>query len=297
MNIQALTVLVVDDNATSCEVLCGQLQRWGAQALAATSGEGALALCEARVRHDPNELPFDLVLIDMHVPGTNGLELGKRLRADVRFQTMPLAILTAIGKRSDVERFRDLGFCACFTKPMTPFDLLDALATIANGSAVLQNISPLVTQQEAQRTNERGRDRGMPAERCWPERARLLLAEDNKINQMVVKGLLKRLGLTVDFASNGMEAMRALENAPPDRPYALVFMDCLMPEMDGYEASRQIREGKAGDRNRNIPIVAMTANAMKGDKERCLEAGMDDYLAKPIQSQALTEILEKWLVE
>ena len=294
-DVRALNLLVVDDNATNREVLCGQLQRWGAQAIAVPGGASALALCEARLQQDPNGPPFDLMLVDMQMPGMDGLELGKHLKTDPRFQGVPLAIVTSIGNRSDVERFSDFGFRACFTKPTTPSDLLDALATITDPTGVQNDVSPAAAQQETRPSKQGARDREAPTARRWPELTRLLLAEDNKVNQMVVKGLLKRLGLDVDFAANGLEALHALEQAR--HPYALVFMDCLMPEMDGYEASRQIREGKAGDRNRNIPIVAMTANAMKGDKEKCLEAGMDDYLAKPIQSQALTEVLEKWLVE
>ena len=286
----ALTLLVVDDNATNREVLCGQLQRWGAQAIAVPDGPSATALCEARVRANPNEPPFDLAFLDMQMPGTNGIELGDRLKTDARFRNVPLVLMVSIGDRSEARCLSDRRFSACFTKPLAPADLLDALAAIEDRRALSR--SPLATRGE-----ERERVAPTPVAHCWPEGTRLLLVEDNKVNQMVVKGLLKKLGLEVEFAWNGVEALNLLERTPPEHPYTLIFMDCLMPEMDGYEASRQIRDGRAGERNQNIPIVAMTANAMKGDKEKCLQAGMNDYLTKPIQSKSLTEVLEQWLVE
>ena len=122
----------------------------------------------------------------------------------------------------------------------------------------------------------------------------MLLVEDNPVNQMVAKVLLKNLELEADVVANGVEALEALREAQDRRPYTAVLMDCQMPEMDGYEASRQIRAGQGG--NRNIPIIAMTANAMKGDREKCLDAGMNDYLAKPIRAGTLADVLAKWLI-
>ena len=122
---------------------------------------------------------------------------------------------------------------------------------------------------------------------------RVLLVEDNKVNQMVATGILQRLGLRVDVADNGLDAIGKLTTC--GMPYNLIFMDCQMPEMDGYEATQQIREGNAGTENQRIPIIAMTANAMNGDREKCLEAGMDDYLSKPVILSDLDNVLQRWL--
>ncbi|MCW8931960.1 MAG: response regulator [Gammaproteobacteria bacterium] len=123
----------------------------------------------------------------------------------------------------------------------------------------------------------------------------VLLVEDNKVNQLVAKGVLNKFGLTTDIAENGVKAIEALKQACEDKPYTLILMDCQMPEMDGYEASLQIRSGIAGERYQNIPIIAMTANAMQGDREKCLTAGMSDYLSKPIHSDRLYAKLCEWL--
>ena len=131
--------------------------------------------------------------------------------------------------------------------------------------------------------------------KSWPDETRILMVEDNRVNQLVFKGYLKKLGLTAKLANSGLDALSALEEAIDNEPYTLIFMDCQMPIMDGYEASLLIRQGKAGDRYRKIPIIAVTANAMKGDREKCIEAGMDDYITKPIKLQHLSNILDKWL--
>ncbi|MEO1347400.1 MAG: PAS domain S-box protein [Cyanobacteria bacterium J06635_15] len=298
-DIRGLTLLVVDDNATNRDVLRDQLERWGAKVVEAPDGPSALALCEAQVQHHTTtQPPFDMALLDMQMPNMDGLELSQRLKADRRFQSMSLVMMTAIdlcehyvhGDSDDVRCFTDLGFSAYFTKPVTPSDLFDALVVASGSRTVQQNGATLEVPHNGQH-----RPKTLTAHR-WPAQTRLLLVEDNRVNQMVVRSLLKRLGLAVDVAINGLEALHLLEAAPQNQAYTLVFMDCQMPELDGYEASRQIREGIASDRNRDITIIAMTANAMKGDKEKCLEAGMNDYLAKPIDPKALSEMLQKWLL-
>jgi CheY-like chemotaxis protein len=131
----------------------------------------------------------------------------------------------------------------------------------------------------------------------WPDSTRVLLVEDNDINQLVAQGILEKIGLSCDVASNGVDAIRQLQLSDKANPFALILMDCQMPEMDGYEATSSIRSGGAGERYLNTPIIAMTANAMKGDKERCLAAGMNDYLSKPIDAEALKLMLQRWLIE
>ena len=287
---RGLTLLIVDDNATHRDVLCGQLSQWGVSAIAVPDSPGALALCEAQFRqnNDPNKPPFDLALVDLQMPDIDGAELVRRLNADPRFQTMPLVMMTPIDYQNVPHFLTNLGCRACITKPVTTADLLEALATVKQG-----NILSLQNRANAPASETSRPTLAIPD---WPKQTRLLLVEDNPVNQKVARALLKRLGLEVDVAFNGREALHALENAPQNHPYNIAIMDCQMPEMDGYEASQQIRAGKAGKRNQNIAIIAMTASAMKGDREKCLEAGMNDYLAKPIKAAALAEILKKWLI-
>ncbi|MEO0826799.1 MAG: response regulator [Cyanobacteria bacterium J06642_9] len=298
LEMQDLTVLVVDDNATSREVLCGQLKCWGATVIAAHDGPSALALCELQMQHSniPNHPPFDLVLLDMQMSGMDGAQVGQQLKTDARFQAMSLVMMTTISRHAAAQQVTDLGFSAYITKPVSSSDLLGTLAMASNRKVTLQTTSPAESQQDMTGVNGEEHYQQTPEPYSWPAPTRLLLAEDNRINQMVVKGLLKQLGLAVDVAVNGLEVLRLLEAAAQDQPYTLVFMDCQMPEMDGYETSRQIRQGRAGQHNQNIAIIAMTANAMKGDKEKCLAAGMNDYLAKPINPKALSEMLTKWLI-
>ena len=297
-NPQALTLLVVDDNATNREVLCGQLQQWGASVVTALDGDNALALCQvwSREGDDANQPPFDIALLDMQMPHMDGVELGKRLKADPRFQAMPLVMMTSMGHPGDAQLFADLGFSAYFPKPVTPADLFAALAVVQEGGTALQNAKPLVTQHYVRSLN-RGEHTPAELRQAWPAETRLLLVEDNPVNQKVAAALLKnQLGLAVDVANNGVEALLALTIARDTQPYSLVLMDCYMPEMDGYKTSRQIRLGHAGQGNQAIVIIAMTAAAMQGDRERCLSAGMNDYLSKPVELKALTAMLEKWLL-
>ena len=311
-DLRGLTLLVVDDNATSREVLCGQLESWGAKAIAAEDAPRALALCEVQAQQseDPNKSPFDLALLDMQMPGMGGAELGKFFKAYDRFKTMPLVAMTSIEDACSV-RLAESGFNACLTKPVTPYDLFEVLATVNDDdntlqNAVAQDASPAIAPPDPRSAREEDDQKPSAREQenresfaapVRPEQTRLLLVEDKPISQTVIKALLEKLGLAVDLAADGLEALRALERVPQNHPYALVLMDCQMPEMDGYEAARQIREGKVGKGNRELPIIALTANAMKGDREKCLEAGMNDYLTKPIQPQALNEMMEKWLAK
>ena len=297
-DMHGFTLLVVDDNDANREVLCGQLKGWGATVLDAADGARALAVCEGQAQqstHAQNP-PFDIVLLDMRMPDMDGAEFGKRLKADDRFKEMPLVMMTAVGNGGNGQCFGDLGFSSHFTKPVTPLELFEALTVVKDRKSALQSATPKVRHNDPKSLNKSRRHQQALTTRPWPKQTHLLLVEDNKVNQMVVKSLLKRLGLAVNFAVNGIEALHALEQAPPDHPYTLVFMDCQMPEMDGYEATRQIRQGNAGERNQNITIIAMTANALKGDREKCLSVGMNDYLVKPINLQTIAEMLEKWLL-
>lgn len=308
VDISKLNLLVVDDNKTNREVLSDQLELWGARVVQAVDGPSALNLLDERAQQ-PDKPPFNVALLDMQMPGMDGVMLGKAIKADARFSAMKLVMMTSMSDSGDVQFFADLGFSAYFSKPATTSDLFDALAIVVAGGDTLKHALPLVTHDYLQSLNGRHAHAptDMPATtpnattmleqpaQQWPANTRLLLVEDNRINQEVVLGILEDIGLSADVAADGNEALYALKTAPEDHPYTLVLMDCQMPVMDGYKASQNIREGNAGTRNTSVPIIAMTANAMKGDKEKCLAAGMSDYLSKPIDEEPLSECLVKWL--
>ena len=294
VKIEDLNILIVDDNFTNRQVLFHQLQRWGMNVTEAQDGKKALKLCEDQIIKYPEKPPFDIAILDMQMPEMDGVELGKLLKEDTRFKEMPLIMMTSFGSRGDGNLFARIGFSAYFTKPVTPSDLLDALAIVIDGGESLQNASPLVTQHYVRSLQLQEK----PDNKFKLKQTRILLVEDNKVNQLVAKGLFNKLGLKLEFAFNGIETLEVMKDAnKANHPYTIIFMDCLMPEMDGYEATRQIRNGKAGEAYKQIPIIAMTANAMKGDRERCLEVGMNDYLAKPIKLEILKGIIEQWLLK
>jgi len=291
VNMEELNLLIVDDNETNREVLRGQLEHWGANVVEAENGQHALAICNERIQQKENKF-FDIAFLDMQMPNMDGAELGKRLKAEKHYNDMKLVMMTSMGHQGDARYFAELGFDAYFPKPATTSDLFDALSVVAEGGETLQQAEPLVTSHYLKTLVH-------PEEEIinWPHNTRLLLVEDNQVNQLVATGILNENGLLiVDTAANGIEAIASLQQAPEDAPYSLILMDCQMPEMDGYETTRMIREGKAGERNKSISILAMTANAMAGDREKCIDAGMNDYLAKPIEPDPLIAKLRKWLL-
>jgi len=290
VEIKHLNILVVDDNATNLEVLHQQLISWGASVTEAQSGQEALDICAERVECD--NIPFfDLAILDMKMPNMSGAELGEALLSNPQFKGLKLVMMTSMNFQGDAKKLAELGFSAYFPKPATASDLYNAINVVADDGEALAYADPLVTQHNLKvLVSSEGAESS-----SWPAKTRILLVEDNQINQLVATTILKEKGLLADVAANGVEAINSLMNAPADAPYTLVLMDCQMPEMDGYEASRGIRAGDSGERNIDIPIIAMTANAMQGDKEKCLEAGMSDYLSKPMNAAALVEKLQKWL--
>ncbi|MEY8205649.1 MAG: response regulator [Bermanella sp.] len=286
VDIHGVSILVVDDNTTNRQVLRGQLEQWGARVQEAEGGESALAI----MAQQPLDDGFEVAFLDMQMPSMDGATLGKAIKADARFSATRLVMMTSMNSRGDARYFAELGFAAYFPKPATTSDLFDALNVVIAGGDALDDASPLVTRHYL-----KSMARSEDSQPSWPPETRLLLVEDNHINQVVAQGILEDMGLQADATGNGLEALAALKSAPANHPYTLVLMDCQMPEMDGYETTRQIRQGTGGDRYRKLSIIAMTANAMKGDREKCLLAGMDDYLSKPIDSAALQEKLQLWL--
>jgi signal transduction histidine kinase/CheY-like chemotaxis protein/ligand-binding sensor domain-containing protein len=258
-SLTGIPVLVVDDNSTNRRVFEEVLRRWGMQPEVAESG--AAALTHLRGACDAGK-PFQMVLTDSTMPDMDGFQLVERIRESADFGTVAVIMATSAGQRGDAARCRRLGMGAYLTKPVRQVELKAAIhATLGRAPDDLQG-RPLVT-----RHNQREQRRSL----------RILLAEDNPVNQKLVVRLLEKEGHTVVVADNGKQAVEALEGANVD----LVIMDVQMPEMDGYEATTSIRQAEETTL-KHVPILAMTAHAMKGDQEKCLAAGMDGYLSKPV---------------
>jgi CheY-like chemotaxis protein/HPt (histidine-containing phosphotransfer) domain-containing protein len=215
----------------------------------------------------------------MQMPDMDGESLGEAIKADPDLRDTILVMMTSLGARGDAKRLESIGFAAYLTKPVKQSQLYDCLATLLGGAVapVKASETAFITRHTISEANRR--------------KIRILLAEDNPTNQQVALRVLEKLGFRADAVANGQEAIHALETLP----YDLVFMDVQMPVMDGFEATRSIRSGKTKAPNPHIPIIAMTAHAMKGDREDCINAGMDDYVSKPIAPGALSEALDKWL--
>ena len=288
INLKGLKVLVVDDDSINRDILAGQLKQWGMLTYFAASASEAMVLCAEY----SDRGVFDIALLDMQMPGINGATLGKTLKEDKRYQHMPLIMMTSQAQRGDAEELSALGFSGYLCKPVSASILRDAMTVILDGS-LLPYAAPLVTHHFLK--NVVSIDESPPLSVFWPEQSRVLLVEDNVSNREVGLDLLQDIGLVADVAIDGQEALKALLKASGSSAYQLVLMDCQMPNMDGFEATKAIRQGQAGEENSNIFIVAMTASALKGDRERCLEAGMNDYLSKPVNPDELNAVLHQWL--
>jgi CheY-like chemotaxis protein/HPt (histidine-containing phosphotransfer) domain-containing protein len=243
---------------------------------ALASGEPALPAAAASRRAGD---PYRVVLLDGNMPGMDGFEVASRLRAEHPDGSLAILLLTSAGRRGDAARCRDLGITGYITKPVNQSDLLDALMTVLDpgrGQAAAESgqARPALVTRHSLREDRR--------------RLRVLLAEDNAVNRRVAAGLLEKRGYEVLHATNGREALDILTRDTVDA----ILMDLQMPVMGGFEATRVIREREAAH-DRHTPIIAMTAHAMKGDRERCLQAGMDDYVSKPVKPSDLYAALER----
>jgi CheY-like chemotaxis protein len=284
-DLTGVRILIVDDNRTNQFVLREQLNARGLNNFACNNGVEAMeALQSARSKGDP----FQIAILDQQMPGINGESLARKIKADQDLKDTVLVMLTSIGAPGDAARMKEAGFAAYLTKPARHSQLLEALVTVWD-SRKREQSAPLVTRHSL--AESRAVEPALSEPTQPVHLSRVLLVEDNSVNQKVATRLLEKLGCRVDVAANGREAVDTLANLP----YDVVFMDCQMPEMDGFEATREIRR-REGEKSR-IPIIAMTANALQGDRERCLQAGMDDYVSKPIRPAALAEALERHLPE
>ncbi len=278
-DLRGVRALIVDDSATNCEIVTTHLAFWGMRPTKAQGGPEALQiLYRAQDEHDP----FRVAVIDMRMPGMDGESLGRAIKADARLTDTRMVVMTSPGKQIDEKCFAEVGFAAHASKPLRPRELKAAVALALKERDETEPTSrPIAALQSPHET----------ANLFSCRKTRILLAEDNITNQQVALGILRKLGLSAHATANGREAIKTLETAH----YDLVLMDVQMPDIDGLEATRRIRHTHSSVLNHQIPIIAMTAHAMRGDRETCLEAGMNDYISKPVSLQAISAVLDKWL--
>lgn len=276
--IAGMNILVVDDNDTNRQLLITLLSTWGCQYGTAPDGPTALELLKEAKKE---EKPFGMALLDHHMPEMDGMTLASLIKADPLISDTTLVMLTSLGRRGDAATIQQAGFSAYLTKPIRQQHLHDCLSLVAGSSQSSETSQSQTEKLITRHTVNEAKKRS----------ARILLAEDNTVNQAVAVSMLNKLGYKVDVVGNGIEAVEALSRIP----YDLILMDCQMPEMDGFEATATIRSPDSKVINHNLPVIAMTANAMKGDKDKCMQSGMDDYLTKPVKKEVLGLMLEKWL--
>ncbi|HYW21659.1 MAG TPA: response regulator [Nodularia sp. (in: cyanobacteria)] len=260
-------LLVVDDNATNRKIIHHQATRWGMQVDKAESATQALNALQTAAEKG---MLYDVALIDMQMPEVDGLTLGIQIKANSLIADIPLIMLTSTNQRNEVQKALNIGFASYLVKPVKPSRLFDTIMNILES----RPISPKIEKQIIHQTS------------LIKSKLKILVAEDNLVNQKVALKQLQNLGYEADLAGNGQEVLQLLETIP----YDLILMDCQMPILDGLKTTREIRR-----RLDSQPvIIAMTANAMKQDKQNCLDAGMDDYLSKPVKKEKLAAILEHW---
>jgi two-component system, sensor histidine kinase and response regulator len=278
VSLSGCRTLIVDDHTMSRKTLEYQLRAKGLAYESAEGGAHALDLLRSAAARGE---PFDLAILDLQMPSMDGLELARRIKTESPISSTRLILLTSLGRRGDAKAAQDAGIAAYLTKPIRQSQLYSCLSLVlANSSPAVsgpaQPPAPLITRHSL-------------SEAQAQSRGHILVAEDNPINQKVAVKMLEKLGYRVDIAGNGREAVEALERIA----YAMVLMDCQMPVMDGFQATTVIRRREGS--GRRTPIIAMTANAMQEDRQRCLEAGMDDFISKPVASKALAETLNRWM--
>ncbi|MDD2804619.1 MAG: response regulator [Elusimicrobiales bacterium] len=262
--------LIVDDNAANREIISRYLETWGMRYSAAPSGGAALELLKKEAG-GPD--PFRIMVLDMQMPGMDGLMLAAELKKDRSLAGLRAVMMTSLGHELGQQELDAAGISACLGKPVRPLALLKKISFALAGAAAPRPEPVPHVEPEAKPLNRH---------------FRVLVAEDNTVNQKVAVKQLEKLGYASDVAANGLEVLEAMKR----QPYDLVLMDCQMPEMDGFQATAEIRKIEADQRR--TPIVAMTANALQGDRERCFAAGMDGYIPKPVRMDALAAALAQW---
>ncbi|KAB8145844.1 response regulator [Chloroflexia bacterium SDU3-3] len=268
-------VLIVDDHLTSCMLLTQLTESWGMHATAIDQPLEAIQMLRKAAM---GKKPYDVAILDIAMPVLDGLSLARQIKADVLLQATPLLMVTAFSQRGDGRAARLAGASAYLSKPLRQEQLFAALAALFSSGEQPHSAPQIVTKHTI-------------SEQASIKHGRILVVDDNAVNQKVAVHLLERLGYKADVAANGIEALDALARIQ----YTLVLMDCHMPEMDGFAATSAIRqrEGHA----RHTPIIALTASALQGERERCLSSGMDDYISKPVTRDALASALTRWIAQ
>ncbi|MBN1320104.1 MAG: PAS domain S-box protein [Thermoleophilia bacterium] len=279
--VAGVRVLGVDDSETNRKVLAGMLESWGCRHTEVPGAKEALGELRAAIAEGD---PYRVAVLDMCMPEIDGEELAIQIKADPQLAATGLVMMTSVGARGDAARMEKVGFSAYLVKPVRQSHFYDCLA------AVVGPDTPPQGGEQPAAGPQRIITRHTLAERAR-RRARILLAEDNPVNQKVALKALEKLGYNADVANDGAEALQATR----EKLYDLVLMDVQMPGMDGMEATRQIRDPQSGTLNPKVVIVALTAHAMAGDRQRCIDQGMDDYLAKPIKAADLQDIITRWV--
>ncbi|MEH2336991.1 response regulator [Nostoc sp.] len=277
-------LLVVDDNATNRKIIHHQATRWGMLVDQAASATTALqAIQEAAKQKNL----YDIAVVDMQMPEIDGMTLGEQIKANSAIAGLPLIMLTSTNQRDEIQRALKIGFAAYLVKPVKPSRLLDTIMTIL-GTQMEQEKSEVRSQELKLKNHENNSNYHSPGS----PKLRILLAEDNLVNQKVALKQLQSLGYSADVAGNGKEVLQLLEKIP----YDLILMDCQMPVLDGFETTKEIHRWQESSfaSSRRPVVIAMTANAMKEDQQMCLDAGMDDYLSKPVTKQKLAAALQHW---
>jgi signal transduction histidine kinase/CheY-like chemotaxis protein len=291
-DLHGLGICLVDSQRAPRQVLERDLSEWGMRCVFAESGAHAHTLLKQAADAGA---PFDLAMLSDQLAGMTWEDFAKIITSDPVLRATRLVLVASVGHRGDAIKAREAGMTGYLVQPVEPSQLFDCLTMVMRSSTgeMLRIDPPLITRHSLKETKA-------------ASAVRLLVADDNMINQKVAVRMLVKLGYRVDVVANGQEALDALAQIP----YAAVFMDCQMPEMDGFEATRLIREREQARGNvecgmnndelnsphsRRLPIIAMTANAMEEDRKRCLAAGMDDYISKPVQSKTLAEMLSRWV--
>ena len=290
-DLSGVRVLGVDDNPTNLFVLREQLNSWGMRNDMSSSAEDALCLLHAARAADD---PYDIAVLDQQMPDMDGETLARTIKADPELRETALVMLTSMGMRGDAARMREAGFDAYLVKPARQAQLFETLGMVwaaraHTPSRELVTGHALFGTRAAHPMVPSIAGSSSSAACSAAVRGRILVVEDNSVNQKVATRLLEKMSYRADVAADGSEALRMIELLP----YDVVLMDCQMPVMDGYEATREIRSREANGTHR--VIIAMTANAMHGDRERCIAAGMDDYISKPIRAPELAALLDLYV--
>jgi two-component system, sensor histidine kinase and response regulator len=270
-------IMVVDDNKTNLSIIKSYLNSWGYDCDTVWDPNIALTMMQGAAKY---KAPYDIVISDWQMPNMTGTALGEQIKNDPRLKDTIMIMLSSRGMRGDAAKARETGFAAYLTKPIKSSQLFDCLISVLSRNK--KNAGTEEPQLVTQHTISEDK----------LKKIRILLAEDNIMNQKVVLKLMEKWGFKIDAVANGKEAVKALELIP----YNVVLMDVMMPEMDGFEATRVIRSPESRVLDHNVLIIAMTAHAMKGDREQCLEAGMNDYISKPLKSQEFYRVLQKQLL-